>query len=86
MAGRDGVENERELEDAFTGDAYGARRARGIPETLRDAAQAMKKSEMLRSAFGDEVIDHYVRAAEWEQEECDRRVTDWEANRGFERA
>lgn len=41
---------------------------------------------MLREAFGDEVIDHYVRAAEWEQEEFDRVVTDYELARGFERA
>ena len=39
-----------------------------------------------RAAFGEEVIDHYTRAAEWEQEEYDRRVTDWEVARGFERA
>ncbi len=85
-AGLDGIEQKMELEPAFKGDAYGARRARGIPETLRDAATSLKKSKMLRSAFGDEVVDHYVRAAEWEQEEYDRRVTDWEVNRGFERA
>jgi glutamine synthetase len=41
---------------------------------------------MLRGAFGDDVINHYVHAASWEQEESDRRVTDWEVNRGFERA
>jgi glutamine synthetase len=46
----------------------------------------MTESKMLRSAFGDDVIDHYTRAAEWEQEEYDRRVTDWEVARGFERA
>ena len=40
---------------------------------------------MLRSAFGDDVIDHYVHAANWEQVEYDRRVTDWEVERGFER-
>ena len=85
-AGLNGIDNKMELEAAFKGDAYGARRARGIPETLRDAAGSLKKSKMLREAFGDEVIDHYVRAAEWEQEEYDRRVTDWEVNRGFERA
>ncbi len=85
-AGLDGIEQKMELEDAFKGDAYGARRARGIPETLRDATVALKKSKMLRAAFGDGVIDHYVRCAEWEQEEYDRRVTDWEVNRGFERA
>jgi glutamine synthetase len=46
----------------------------------------MKGSKMLRSAFGDEVIDHYVHNAEWEQFEYDRRITDWELKRGFERS
>jgi glutamine synthetase len=46
----------------------------------------LRSSQMLCSAFGTEVIDHYIRAAEWEQEEYDRRVTDWEVARGFERA
>ncbi len=40
---------------------------------------------MLRKAFGDDVIDHYVHTAEWEQFEYDRRITDWELKRGFER-
>jgi len=44
------------------------------------------KSTLLREAFGDNVVDHYTRAARWEQEEYDRRVTDWEVARGFERA
>ncbi|MGI9414914.1 MAG: glutamine synthetase, partial [Hyphomicrobiales bacterium] len=54
--------------------------------TLRDATTALNRSKMLRAAFGDEVIDHYVHAARWEQSELDRRVTDWEIARGFERA
>ena len=40
---------------------------------------------LLRTAFGEDVIDHYVHTAEWEQYEYDRRVTDWELRRGFER-
>jgi glutamine synthetase len=44
------------------------------------------KSAMLRSAFGDTVVDHYYRCAQWEQEEFDRVVTDYEIARGFERA
>ena len=36
--------------------------------------------------FVDEVIDHYVHAARHEQSEYDRIVTDWDINRGFERA
>jgi len=50
------------------------------------AAVALNGSAMLRQAFGDDVVEHYVRAAEWEQEEYDRKITDWEVARGFERA
>ncbi|MBP1852378.1 glutamine synthetase family protein [Rhizobium halophytocola] len=85
-AGIDGIEKKMTLEPEFSGDAYAAQDAREIPRTLRDATTALKGSDMLRAAFGDDVIDHYVRAAEWEQEEYDRRVTDWEVARGFERA
>lgn len=85
-AGIDGIEKKMELEPAFTGDAYGAKGVREIPRTLRAATEALSGSAMLRDAFGNDVIDHYVRAAEWEQEEYDRRVTDWEVARGFERA
>jgi glutamine synthetase len=35
--------------------------------------------------MGDDVIDHYLHAGNWEQFEYDRRVTDWERLRGFER-
>ncbi|MBV2187239.1 MAG: glutamine synthetase family protein [Rhizobium sp.] len=85
-AGIDGIERKLELESAFVGDAYGAREVREIPRTLRSAAVALSGSAMLRDAFGDNVVDHYVRAAEWEQEEYDRKITDWEVARGFERA
>lgn len=85
-AGIDGIERKMELEPAFIGDAYHGKDVREIPKTLRDATELMSSSELLRTAFGDDVIDHYVRAARWEQEEYDRRVTDWEVARGFERA
>ncbi|MCQ1778924.1 glutamine synthetase family protein [Neorhizobium galegae] len=85
-AGIDGIEKKMALEPAFVGDAYGGKDIREIPKTLRDAVDLMNGSELLRSAFGDDVIDHYVRAGQWEQEEYDRRVTDWEVARGFERA
>ena len=85
-AGLDGIERGLPLEAPYVGDAYGAGEARGIPETLRDAAAALNDSSMLRAAFGDEVIDHYYRAAMWEQEVSDRHVTDREVARGFERA
>jgi glutamine synthetase len=85
-AGIDGIEKAMVLEEPFAGDAYKAASVREVPKTLRGATVALNKSDLLRTAFGDDVIDHYVRAAEWEQEEYDRRVTDWEVARGFERA
>jgi glutamine synthetase len=57
-----------------------------IPASLRDARETLNASSMLRTAMGDDVIDHYTRVAEVEIEEFDRAVTDWEIARGFERA
>ena len=85
-AGLSGIDQKLELEKEFTGDAYHAGGIREVPKTLRAAVEELRGSTMLRDAFGSEVIDHYVRAGEWEQEEYDRRVTDWEVARGFERA
>ncbi len=85
-AGIYGIENKLELEEEFKGDAYNDTAARAIPQTLREATVALDQSKMLRAAMGDDVIDHYVHAARVEQAEFDRRVTDWEVNRGFERA
>ncbi len=84
-AGIAGIEGEMALEPAFSGDAY-AGHGREIPRTLRDAIAALDASTMLRAAMGDEVVDHYVHAGRWEQLESDRRVTDWDLARGFERA
>ena len=85
-AGMSGVEQGLAPEPEFRGDAYRSARLRQIPNTLRAATEAARRSTMLRAAFGDEVIDHYVHAARWEQAEYDRVVTDWEVARGFERA
>ncbi len=85
-AGIDGIERRLGLEPAFVGDAYQADEIREIPGTLRAATEALEGSTLLRQAFGDDVVDHYVRAARWEQSEADRVVTDWDVGRGFERA
>ncbi|WP_102867930.1 glutamine synthetase family protein [Pseudovibrio exalbescens] len=85
-AGLKGIEDELELPEPFSGDAYSDDDEHHIPRNLRDARDAMIRSTMLREAFGDEVISHYARAAEWELEEFDRVVTDYEIARGFERA
>lgn len=85
-AGLDGIERKLVLEPEMTGDVYLAGQAREIPKNLRHAGDLLESSVMLRTAMGDDVIDHYVRAARWEIEEQDRIVMDWELVRGFERA
>lgn len=85
-AGLDGVERKLELEPELTGDMYQAEGIRDIPKTLREAAELMQGSEMLRAALGDDVVEHYHHACEWEIAETDRVVTDFERQRLFERA
>ena len=85
-AGLAGIEEELELEPAFVGDAYHGAQLREIPKTLRDAIEHLDESTMLRNAFGDAAVDHYVHTARWEEREYDRRITDWELKRGFERS
>ena len=85
-AGIKGIEDKRELAPATTGDIYDDDSVPEIPNTLRAATTHLSGSAMLRDAMGDAVIDHYTRAATWEQEEFDRVVTDWEIARGFEKA
>jgi glutamine synthetase len=38
-----------------------------------------------RSALGDDVVDHYVHAADVELIAFNSAITDWERFRGFER-
>ena len=85
-AGIKGIEEKMKLAPATTGDVYEDAKAADIPQTLRAATETLRGSKLLRDALGDDVVDHYTRVAEWEQEEFDRAVTDWEIKRGFERA
>jgi glutamine synthetase len=85
-AGLKGIEDKLSLEPPFVGDAYVTEQLREIPKTLREATDYLRRSSMLEEAFGPEVVSHYVHTAEWEQFEYDRRVTDWELKRGFERS
>ncbi len=84
-AGLAGIEQGLELEPEMAGDNYRNSAAREIPKTLGHAADLLEGSAMLRAAFGDEVVDHYTRAARWEIEEQNRVVTDWDRNRLLER-
>ncbi len=85
-AGIAGMKEGLTLDDPVTGDVYNMTDVPEIPNTLRAATEQLRGSKMLRAAMGDGVIDHYTRCAEVEQEMFDAAVTDWEIQRGFERA
>jgi glutamine synthetase len=83
-AGLHGIENELPLEAPFTGNAYAAD-AEQVPQLLSDAAHLFQNSDLVRKAFGDDVVDHYANAARVELVAFNAAVTDWERVRGFER-
>jgi len=76
-AGIAGIQEKLALPECYSGDAYAANDQSEIPKNLGDAS---------REALGDNVVDHYVHAANWEITDYARVVTDYEIKRGFERA
>jgi glutamine synthetase len=73
-----------ELPPAFPGNAY-LSDLPTVPTTLREARDLFAASTVARQAFGDDVVDHYVNAADVELAAFEAAVTDWERRRGFER-
>jgi glutamine synthetase len=84
-AGLHGVERELELGPVFEGNAYDAPELPRVPGTLREARELFAASELAREALGEDVVAHYVNAADVELAAFDGAVTDWERYRGFER-
>lgn len=84
-AGLHGVENGLELEPVYEGNAYHATDKPRLPSTLRDARDLFATSDVAARAFSDEVVAHYVNAADVELQAFEAAVTDWERFRGFER-
>lgn len=82
--GLHGVEQGLPLEEELVGNAYVSDKSQ-IPHSLDEAAALFESSAVARSAFGDEVVEHYVNAARIEGQAFGAAVTDWERFRSFER-
>ena len=82
--GLHGIEQQLELEPAFEGNAYRSDKEH-VPTTLQQARDLLDGSELARRLMGDDVVDHYVNAADVELAAFNAAVTDWERRRGFER-
>jgi glutamine synthetase len=79
-----GIEQDLPLPPELTGNAH-ASDLPSLPRRLREARDAFSASELARSAFGDDVVDHYTNMADVELAAFEAAVTDWELHRGFER-
>jgi glutamine synthetase len=84
-SGLHGVERGLELEPALEGSAYSDHTRARVPHTLPAARELFATSAVARDAFGQDVVDHYVNAADVELAAFEAAVTDWERVRGFER-
>ncbi len=85
-AGLHGIEQALPFEGLYAGNAYADPGVREVPKTLAEAIALLRDSTAARVAFGDVVVDHYVNTAVQEQRVHDRRVTDVDLQRNFERA
>ncbi|MDP9416990.1 MAG: glutamine synthetase family protein [Actinomycetota bacterium] len=83
-AGLHGIDNELALEPMLVGNAYESAKPH-VPRTLREARTRLAESKVAHDAFGQDVIEHYLNAADVEITAFDGAVTDWERRRGFER-
>jgi glutamine synthetase len=84
-AGLHGVDRKLELGPVFEGDAYSAPELPRLPTSLAGARELFAGSQIAREAFGEDVVAHYVNAADVELAAFGSAVTDWERYRGFER-
>jgi glutamine synthetase len=84
-SGLHGLDNALGLEPALEGNAYAASERPRVPQTLHDARELFASSDVAREAFGEDVVAHYVNAADVELSAFQSAVTDWERFRGFER-
>jgi glutamine synthetase len=81
-----GIEHELEPPPPVEGSAYEhpGEGALPLPGTLREAATALRNSEIAPQLFGETFVDHFASTREWEDREARKAVTDWDLARYFE--
>ncbi|MCH7709214.1 MAG: glutamine synthetase [Myxococcales bacterium] len=84
-AGLAGIEAGLDPGPAYQGDVYKTTDLPQIPTNLVEALCAFEASELARKAFGDAVVEHLLHFARSEASALDRRVSDLERARYFER-
>jgi glutamine synthetase len=84
--GIEGIDRALELPPPTRGNAYEAHSAPALPRDLTESVALFGTSDLAARAFGADVRDHYCALARRELDAVRRSVTDWDLERGFERA
>lgn len=83
-----GIENELEPIDIAKGNAYDKANIHSdlnpLSNNLASANNILKNSNLARELFGDEFIEHYCLTRDWEVEQHNKAVTNWQLERYFE--
>jgi glutamine synthetase len=85
-AGLWGVEQKLEPPKEFKGNGYVAKGVPRMPRALYEAIRELEASKAAPKIFGQDVVDHYLNAAQVEQELYDSIVHDWDRERYLERS
>ena len=85
-AGLYGIEHELKLEPEFKGNGYIATGCQRMPRALYEAIWELEKSAAGPEIFGQDVVDHYLNAARYEQQVYDSVVHAWDRERYLERS
>jgi len=84
-AGLWGVERKLEPPAEFKGNGYVATGVPRMPRALYEAIAELEKSKAAVEIFGQDVVDHYLNAAQVEQRTYDSIVHNWDRERYLER-
>ena len=79
-----GIENKLELGPPVVGDGYDSSHKRTFAKNLKEATQAMKASPLPAQLFGEQFCQHFIETREWEWEQFEGAITNWEMKRYFE--
>lgn len=80
-----GIKNKLSLDVPLTeGNEYENKGTEPLPNTLKEATDAMKSSDLAEELFGTTFADHFIRTREWEWRQFSKQVTNWEIKRYFE--
>jgi glutamine synthetase len=85
-AGLEGVRRSSPLPPPVDGDAYAAAASPPLPHDLTEAVALFAASDVAAAAFGTAVRDHFAELGRRELDAVRRAVTNWDLERGFERA